>query len=282
MEEFTDADEPERVDQRRLDRRRVIGELRDDTAPPARLAVDAVRPTSGRGRRAAPARANATAFIYVRVSTREQARTGGGEEGYSIRAQRTAATEKARQLGAEVAGIYIDAGESAKSARRPQLQQMLRDVAELHPDYVIVHKIDRLARNRADDIAINIALRKAGTQLVSCSEAITDTPSGKFLYNIMADMAQFYSDNLAQEVKKGLVAKAAEGGTPFKAPLGYLHRRDYRDGIQVSWVEIDPERGPLVRWAFAQYATGEWTSKKLLVALQDHASARPRNGPSAT
>jgi hypothetical protein len=132
-----------------------------------------------------------------------------------------------------------------------------------------VHKIDRLARNRADDIAINMALKRAGTQLVSCSEAITDTPSGKFLYNIMADMAQFYSDNLAQEVKKGLTAKAAEGGTPFKAPLGYLHHRDYCDGIQVSWVEIDPERGPLVAWAFEKYATGEWTSKTLLVALQD-------------
>lgn len=267
MDELFDPDEPERVDQRRYDRRRVIGELRSDS----QSAADAVGRAGHRSARrgASCARTTQIAFIYVRVSTREQARTGGGEEGYSIPAQRLACIEKAQQIGADVAEIYIDAGESAKTARRPQLQRMLRDVAELHPDYVIVHKIDRLARNRADDIAINMALRKVGTQLVSCSEAITDTPSGKFLYNIMADMAQFYSDNLAQEVKKGLTAKAAEGGTPFKAPLGYLHRRDYRDGIQVSWVEPDPERGPLVSWAFEQYATGEWTSKKLLTALQD-------------
>jgi len=163
-----------------------------------------------------------SAFIYVRVSTREQARTGGGEEGYSIPAQRAAGLEKARQLGTIVTGVYIDAGESAKTAQRPELQRMLRDVRSQRPAYLIVHKIDRLARNRQDDIAINMALKKSGTQLVSCSENISDTPSGKFLYNIMADMAQFYSDNLAQEVLKGLVAKAREGGTPYKAPLGYL------------------------------------------------------------
>ncbi|MGH3803533.1 MAG: recombinase family protein, partial [Pseudonocardiaceae bacterium] len=132
-----------------------------------------------------------------------------------------------------------------------------------------MHKIDRLARNREDDMAINVALRKAGSQLVSCSEQVTDTPSGKFLYNIMADMAQFYSDNLAQEVMKGLVAKARDGGTPYKAPLGYLHRREYRDGVLVSWVEIDHERGPIIRWAFEQYATGEWTVKHLKQALDD-------------
>ena len=205
----------------------------------------------------------------MRVSTREQARTGGGDEGYSIPAQREAGQEKAQQLDAAVTGTYIDAGESAKTARRTELQRMLRDVKKHRPTYVIVHKIDRLARNREDDIAINLALRKAGTTLISCSETLTDTPSGRFLYNIMADMAQFYSDNLAQEVLKGLVSKAKDGGTPYKAPLGYPHKREYIDGADRRWVELDPERAPLIRWTFEQYATGDWTVVDLFFALRE-------------
>ncbi|MGI9003022.1 MAG: recombinase family protein [Pseudonocardia sp.] len=210
-----------------------------------------------------------SAFVYVRVSTREQARTGGGEEGYSIPAQRTASLDKAQQLGAVVTGVYIDAGESAKTANRPELQRLLKDVKKHRPTYVIVHKIDRLARNREDDIAINLTLKKAGVTLVSCSENVTDTPSGRFLYNIMADMAQFYSDNLAQEVLKGMQGKARDGGTPTRAPTGYLHKRDFLDGVLASWVVVDPERAPLIRWAFGVYATGDWTLEGLAQALRE-------------
>ena len=163
------------------------------------------------------------AFAYLRVSTKEQARTGGGAEGYSLPAQRDACLAKAAQLGAVIEREYVDAGESARSADRDQLQAMLKDVKTLKPDFVIVHKIDRLARNREDDIAINLLLRRNGVKLVSCTENIDDTPSGKLLYGLMAEIAQFYSGNLAQEVLKGMVRKAEEGGTPFRAPLGYLN-----------------------------------------------------------
>ena len=239
-------------------RSRLIGELRSGE-PPSRQITPPTTSQSSTG---------LTAFIYCRVSTREQARTGGGEEGYSIPAQREAGQEKARQLNAAVTGVYIDAGESAKTANRPDLQRMLRDIKKQRPTYLIVHKIDRLARNREDDIAINLALKKAGTTLVSCTENLSDSPSGRFLYNIMADMAQFYSDNLAQEVLKGLVAKARDGGTPYQAPLGYLHKREYLGGAMTSWVEIDPERAPLIRWAFEVYATGDWTVTDLHLALR--------------
>lgn len=73
----------------------------------------------------------------------------------------------------------------------------------------------------------------------------------------MADMAQFYSDNLAQEVLKGMKGKVAEGGTPTRAPLGYLNTREQRDGILASTVIVDTERAPLIRWAFEQYASGD-------------------------
>ncbi|HEX3785065.1 MAG TPA: recombinase family protein [Pseudonocardiaceae bacterium] len=198
------------------------------------------------------------AFCYLRVSTKEQARTGGGAEGYSIPAQRDACRAKAASLGAMIEE-YVDAGESARSADRDDLQRMLRDIKTVRPDYVIVHKIDRLARNRADDIAINLLLKKHGVTLISCTENIDDTPSGRLLYGLLAEIAQFYSGNLAQEVMKGLLRKAEEGGTPFRAPLGYRNRREMRDGIDYSWVELDSERAAIVKWCFEQYATGEWS-----------------------
>ncbi|MCA1604965.1 MAG: recombinase family protein, partial [Acidobacteria bacterium] len=264
-------------------RSRIIDELHSGETPTRQHALDAV-PThhNGAPERSTEKRGGATAYLYARVSTREQARTGGSEEGYSIPAQREACTDKAHQLDAAVTGVYVDAGESAKTVNRPELQRMLRDVTKQRPTYVIVHKIDRLARNREDDIAINLTLRKAGTTLVSCTENVTDTPSGRFLYNIMADMAQFYSDNLAQEVLKGLIAKARDGGTPYQAPLGYLHKREYLGGVMSSWIEIDPERAPLIRWAFEVYATGDWTVTDLHAALrQKGLTTRPTANKSA-
>ena len=81
---------------------------------------------------------------------------------------------------------FVDAGESARSIDRPELQRLLSTLPEQHVDFLIVHKVDRLARNRADDVMINVALQQAGVTLVSCSENIDDTPSGVLLHGIMA------------------------------------------------------------------------------------------------
>ena len=215
-----------------------------------------------------PSRPVAVALIYLRVSSKEQARMGGGAEGYSIPAQRDACQKKASQLEAVVEHEYVDAGESARSAHREQLQKMLQDIKTVKPDYVIVHKIDRLARNREDDIAINLMLRKHGVKLISCTENIDETPQGKLLYGLLAEIAQFYSGNLAQEVMKGLLRKAEEGGTSFRAPLGYINHREAIFGVERSWVELDPARADIVRWCFEQYATGEWSALDLTLTAQ--------------
>ncbi len=143
------------------------------------------------------------AVIYLRVSTAEQAHGDGASEGYSIPAQRDACTRKARDLGASVVAEFVDRGESARSAARPELQRMLAQLAEHKDvDFVIVHKVDRFARNRADDVAIQMGIEKAGARLISVSESVDDTPSGKLVRNIMADLAEFYSANLAGEIPK--------------------------------------------------------------------------------
>ncbi len=146
---------------------------------------------------------------------------------------------------------------------------MLQFVRENRVKYVIVHKVDRLARSRADDVAINLALHQAGAQLVSVSENIDQTPSGLLLHGIMSSIAEFYSRNLATEVTKGLVQKARSGGTPGKAQIGYLNVRTMVNGLEGRTVEIDPVRGPLMTWAFKTYATGDWTIRTLLAELTD-------------
>ncbi len=205
----------------------------------------------------------AKAVIYLRVSTKEQAEKGADVEGYSIPAQREACKSKASSLGAAVIEEFADRGESARNARRPELQRMLAFVKENEVNYVIVHKVDRLARNRVDDVEINLVLQAAGATLVSCSENIDETPSGMFMHGILSAMAEFYSRNLATEILKGSVQKAKAGGTVGKAPLGYLNVRKIVNGREERTVEIDPVRGPLVKWALEAYATGDWSLNSL-------------------
>ena len=205
------------------------------------------------------------AVSYIRVSTREQAQRGGSEEGFSLPAQREANKRKAQSMGALVVKEFADRGESARSANRPELQKMLAYLKEDGGiDYVIVHKLDRLARNRADDVEINRAFEEAGVRLVSTSENIDQTPGGMLLHGIMSSIAEFYSRNLANEVIKGMGEKARNGGTLGKAPLGYLNvRARDENGREIRTIALDEERAPLIRLAFSEYATGNWTVSQL-------------------
>ena len=182
-------------------------------------------------------------------------------------AQRDACLRKADALGAEVVDEFIDAGESAKTAHRPELQRLLKFLLDGSIQYVIVHKVDRLARNRVDDVEINVAIRASGATLVSCTENIDETPSGALMHGIMSSIAEFYSKNLANEVIKGSVQKAKSGGTVGKAPTGYLNVRKIENGREIRTVDVDPQRGPLMTWAFEAYAAGDWSIRTLLEEL---------------
>ena len=211
-----------------------------------------------------PPQGTALAVSYLRVSTKEQAEKGGTDEGFSIPAQREANRRKAEQLGAVIVKEFIDAGESARKADRPELMRMIQYVKRNRVAYCIVHKVDRLARNRADDVTIHLALQEAGVMLVSATENIDETPSGMLLHGIMSTIAEFYSRNLATEVIKGMTQKAATGGTVGKAPIGYLNIRSRDElGREVRTVQLDPDRAPLIEWAYKAYASGNWTVSQI-------------------
>ncbi len=201
--------------------------------------------------------------IYLRVSTREQAEKGEGEEGFSIPAQREACTRHVRDAGWLLADEYVDRGESARSADRPALKAMLARIAEDRDvDAVVVHKIDRLARNMEDHVAIRALFRRRGVALVSVTENVEETASGRLVEGIHALMAEFYSANLANEIKKGLNQKVKLGGFPHGAPHGYVNLREIVGGRQVARIVPDPERAPLITGAFERYVTGEWTLQR--------------------
>ncbi len=213
------------------------------------------------------------AVLYLRVSTKDQARRNGEAEGYSLPAQRRAAEHKAQAKGATIIEEFVEGGESATTANRPELQRMLAFIENERVDYVIVHKLDRLIRNRFDDFMITVALDKAGAQLVSCSEHIDKTPAGKFTHGLMALMAEWYSGNLSEEMKVKMLQKVRKGGTIGKAPIGYLNVRKVIEGYEVRTIETDPSRAPLVQWAFEVYATGEWSLTALTDALAERGLA---------
>ncbi len=212
----------------------------------------------------------ATALIYVRVSSIGQVKTDRDGEGFSIAAQKDACIRKAEQLEADVLDIYVEAGESARKADRPKLQEMLQRLQDQRDaDYVIVHKVDRLARNRGDDVEITLAIRQAGAQLISVTENIDETPSGMLLHGIMSSIAEFYSQNLSTEIIKGTSKKAQRGAYPGLAPLGYKNVQDLSGGNELRWIEVDPERAPQVTWAFEAYASGNYTLRQLAEALEE-------------
>jgi len=203
------------------------------------------------------------AVIYLRVSTKEQA-----EEGYSIPAQAEACRRFIVDRGWELADEYVDRGESARTADRPQLQAMLARLGEDPSiECLVVHKLDRLARNLEDHAAVRAALRKAGVKLHSVTETLEDSASGKLVEGILASIAEFYSANLGQEIRKGMDQKAAEGGWPVRAPFGYRNVRRDAPGRRGESVLEPDQQAPLVVWAFERYATGELSLASLTEAL---------------
>ena len=210
------------------------------------------------------------AVLYLRVSSRGQLETDYDDDGLSIAGQRERCAQKAAEFGAVVVDEYIERAESAKTNHRPALKTMLDRIKEHHDvDYVVLWKVDRFARNRRDDANMLFEIELAGARLISATENIDQTPAGRLMHGMLASFAEYYSRNLANEVLKGATEKAKRGGTPNRAPIGYLNiREQLPEGGEVRTVAIDPERAPIVLWAFETYATGLYSLADIELLLE--------------
>lgn len=160
------------------------------------------------------------AAIYARYSSDNQR-----EE--SIEAQTRAITEYCRVNAIEVVKVYTDEALSGTSDKRPAFQEMIADSKMKRFDVVIVHKLDRFARDRYDSAVYKKALRDNGVKLISVLERLDDSPESIILESMLEGMAEYYSMNLAREVKKGLkenALKAKHNGGP--TPFGYNLDKD--------------------------------------------------------
>lgn len=207
------------------------------------------------------------AVSYARVSTKDQATRGGLPNGLSLPAQREANRAKAASMGAHVIEEFVEAGETGRNTDRPELQRILQFLRDNRVNLVIVHKIDRLARDRASDVEINLAIRQAGARLVPVTENVDETPQGQLVHGIFAAVSDLYSQNPAQEVLKGMEQKIRNGGSLGRAPVGYMNVRETVNGHEVRTVAIDPDQAPHVRWALDIYANDPEMTLNMLTDL---------------
>ncbi len=157
------------------------------------------------------------AVIYARYSSDNQR-----EE--SITAQVRACEEYARRRGYTVVKVYTDEARSATTDDRPGFLKMVEEIKSglVQADVLLVHKLDRFARNRYDSAFYKRELRRAGVRVESVLEHLDDSPESILMESIIEGMAEYYSRNLAREVMKGMRETALQGKhTGGRPPLGY-------------------------------------------------------------
>ncbi len=196
------------------------------------------------------------AVIYVRVSTKEQT------ENLSLPTQLRACEEYCRRQGCEVVERFLEEGESAKTTDRSQLQKLLTfcrlNKGRVH--FVVVFNLTRFARDKYDHFALRSLRQSLGISLRSATEPIDDTSTGKLMEGVLAAFAQFDNDCRSDRTRAGMKAALELGRWVFVAPLGYLNA----PRAMGKSLMADPERAPLVRRAFEEYATGRYPKEQLL------------------
>ena len=191
--------------------------------------------------------------LYARVSSHKQA-----EKDLSIGAQLRALRGFAHEQGWAVAGEFVDRAISGRTANRPGLRQMLRRIKRGDVDAVLVWKLDRLARNVEVSAAIDGFLRRHGIKLISLHESFDDSPQGRFIARTFENLAEFYSNNLSQDICRGIRELAQRGFYPHgRPPIGYT-TVPVNDGT-VARKKLVPDEvyAPVIRRIFSLYLSGK-------------------------
>lgn len=154
---------------------------------------------------------------YCRVSTEEQA-----AEGFSIEGQADKLTQYATLMELGDVLVVEDPGRSGKDMDRPGLQKVLAMVADGNVSHVLVWRLDRLSRNLGDLLLLADEFGQAGVGLHSFSEKLDlSSATGRMFYNILGTFAQFYREQLAENVTMGMDQARAEGRWVNRPPTGY-------------------------------------------------------------
>lgn len=207
------------------------------------------------------------AVLYLRVSTQRQLRTAADidPDGNSIATQREATRKRAKRLNAPIAQEFVEPGHSAQSiAKRPVFRELLHYLEE-HPEvgYVIIYMRSRVFRNQTDAAITKRILASMDVKLISAKEEFGEGYMADAMEAITDIMNEVQVRQSGEDISNKMLHKAKNGGTTGRAPLGYLNVRKEVDGHLINSIDLDPKRAPLIRWAFEQYATGDYSLTRL-------------------
>lgn len=204
-------------------------------------------------------------FGYIRVSTTKQ-----GEHGVSLQEQRSAIERCAQRLGFAIVR-WFEERETAAKRGRPVFNEMIRLLRQGKAQGVVLHKIDRGARNLKDWADLG-ELIDTGVEVHFANESLDlNTRGGRLSADIQAVVAADYIRNLREETRKGFYGRLKQGLYPISAPVGYKDRGGGNPK------EPDPIMGPLVTKAFQLYATGQYSLLRLLEEMHRR-GLRSRSG----
>ncbi|MXX46686.1 MAG: recombinase family protein [Chloroflexi bacterium] len=194
------------------------------------------------------------AALYARVSSDRQ------DVDLSVAAQLRALRDFAERNGYRVVREYVDEAESGRVADRPQFREMLDEASKTESPFqeILVWKFSRFTRKREHAVAFKSMLRRRGIRVTSITEHADDSPTGKLMEAIIESVDEFYSENLAQEVKRGMREAASRGFwvSPY-VPYGY-QRVHVQDGPKKRpRLELDPPKDAVARRIFDMALAGE-------------------------
>jgi DNA invertase Pin-like site-specific DNA recombinase len=182
---------------------------------------------------------------YYRVSSREQA------EGYGLDFQERLCKELAEREGLRIVASFKEI-HSAKQQGRPELKKLGEFIAkQQNVGGILAHKLDRTMRNFKDAAWLFEDLKLTPWFV---DQRFPNNAQGRFALSIFIANAKYYSENLSDMVKEGHKQKAIAGGTPFKAPHGYIHVGQVGDTPI-----LDPKRIEGLRQLFEDATTGDFT-----------------------
>ncbi len=207
------------------------------------------------------------AVVYARYSS-------AGQKEQSIDGQLAAAYKYAEAKGYQIVHEYIDRAMTGRNDDRDDFQRMLSDTGKHQFSVIIVWKVDRFGRNREEITFNKYRCKKNGVRVEYVAENMPEGPESVILEAVLEGMAEYYSLQLSQNVKRGLLENAkhhkAVSGTP---PLGYKLTED-------KHFEVDPDTAPLVRVIYEKYAAGE-TLFEIIRYLNNAGYKTPRGKPFA-
>jgi site-specific DNA recombinase len=192
-------------------------------------------------------------IIYVRVSSADQV------EGTSLKSQEDFCIEFAKRNNINILQVYIEKGESAKTANRTEFNKALTFCTDKknNVEFFIVYKLDRFARNQEDHVTVAAMLRRAGVELRSVTEPIDTTPIGRAMEGMLSVFAELDNNMRRERTMQGMRERIKQGVWVWKAPYGY-HRI-----AEKSNITPETYKAAFIKMAFEEYSKGVYTYQRL-------------------